>query len=346
MRTARAGRRLTIVAAFGALVACAVPGATADAPAARTAGPVALGVLGDATRFQVQTGQRSTIRHTIISWNQGVEWGTRLPVLLAQLGPVPLLGLGTSDWRTKRQVVTPRDIAQGKGDGFLIALNAAIAAFGELVYVRPLPEMNNHHRPFSAFDQSGRSRGASHSTAAFRRAFARIAVLARGGPAAEMNAKLRRLGLPPVAGDLPPANARVVWNPQGYGSPDIPAELRAGLLPGGRLRRRRRQRPLRPALQRRLGRERAPLCGAPEQALRDRRVGSLGGRRPGVRRADGRVRQVAPSRRVRRVLHRSGGIALGSRDEAPQPCGVSAADHSPRLNDSTAATVASTCSSV
>lgn len=232
MAMRRARRRLTRVAAFGAVVAATLHGAAADAPAAPAARSVLLGVLGDAARFQQQTGQSSTIRHTIISWNQGVEWGRRLPALLAQMRPTPLLGLGTGDWRTKREVVTPLDIAQGRGDAFLVGLNGAIAAFGDLVYVRPLPEMNNHHRPFSAFDENGRARGASHSTVAFRKAFARIAVLVRGGSAAEMSAKLRRLGLPPVTADLPVANARIVWNPQGYGSPDIPQNSARAYYPG------------------------------------------------------------------------------------------------------------------
>src|SRR6266545_2819293 len=118
-----------------------------------------LGVLGDADRFLAQTGQRSTIRHLLISWNQGVEWGSKLPVLLEALRPVPMLGLGTIDFRTKREVVNPRDIAMGRGDSYLLAFNAALAEFGDPVYLRPLPEMNNYHRSYCAFDANGRSRG-------------------------------------------------------------------------------------------------------------------------------------------------------------------------------------------
>lgn len=208
------------------------PRQTSSAAAAPDARRVALGVLGDAARFRAQTGQDSTIRHVIVSWNQGVTWGTRLPALLEQMRPTPLLGIGTSDWRTKSEVVSPQDIAVGRGDAFLIGLNAAIAEFGSLVYLRPLPEMNNHHRPFSAFDESGRSRGRRHSTAAFRKAFARIAIVVRGGTAASMSAKLRRLGLPPIANDLPKAPVRLVWNPQGYGSPDIPQNSAQAYYPG------------------------------------------------------------------------------------------------------------------
>jgi hypothetical protein len=113
-----------------------------------------------------------------------------------------------------------------------VALNSAIAAFGQTVYLRPLPEMNNHHRPFSAFHANGSPRGPSHSTAAFRRAFARIALIVRGGSAAGISAQLRRLGLPPVASDLPVAPVRIVWNPQGYGSPNIPQNSTRAYYPG------------------------------------------------------------------------------------------------------------------
>ena len=95
-------------------VATPWPGARAQAaPGAGAVGGVALGVLGDPLRFRAQTGQDSTVKHAIISWNQGVEWGTRLPVLLQQLRPTPLLGIGTSDWRKKSEVVLPKDIAEG-----------------------------------------------------------------------------------------------------------------------------------------------------------------------------------------------------------------------------------------
>ena len=223
-----------------ALVSCAISlvavgGATA-APTThvRAERAIALGVLGDAARFQAQTGQRSTVRHTLISWNQGVEWGSKLSVLLESLRPVPMLGIGVLDWRTKREVVNPREIAMGRGDTYLLALNAALAEFGDIVYIRPLPEMNNYHRAYCAFDESGRSRGPNYSTEIFRKAFARIAIITRGGTKRNVDARLRGLGLPGVANDLPPTKARIVWNPQGYGSPDLAANSAQAYYPGDR----------------------------------------------------------------------------------------------------------------
>jgi hypothetical protein len=101
------------------------------------------------------------------------------------------------------------------------------------VYIRPLGEMNGHWNPYSAFDRSGAPRGADHSTAAFRKAFARIYLIMHGGP--NVNGELHALGLPPVASDVPESpNVEVVWNPQGFGSPDVPGNRAQAYYPGDR----------------------------------------------------------------------------------------------------------------
>jgi hypothetical protein len=200
------------------LVAGSGAGAADSTAAARTQ----LGILGDAQRFGRLTGQRSSVRHSFIGWHQPQT----IPRLLDQLRPVPMLAIKTGG------IVSPLDIARGRGDAFLLELNRAVAEFGALVYVRPMPEMNGHWNEYSAFNRDGSSRGARYSTAAFRKAFARIALLARGGSARKLNAKLRLLGQPAIAGDLPVAQARIVWNPQGYGSPDIPANSAQAYFPG------------------------------------------------------------------------------------------------------------------
>lgn len=202
----------------------------AAASAAAPAGKVALGVLGGAARFQQLTGQRSTVRHVLAGWDQ---LGSSRNILAA-LRPIPLLGIGTGPPGT-RGVISPLAIAQGEGDAQLFVLNAALAEFGSPAYVRPLPEMNNHHRPFSAFNENGSPRGPAYATAAFRKAFARIYLILHGGPASQINRKLRRLGLPPLGPSTPELatpDVSVVWNPQGYGSPDIPANSAQAYYPG------------------------------------------------------------------------------------------------------------------
>src|SRR5262249_1529076 len=88
---------------------------------------------------------------------------------------------------------------------------------------------------YCAFTSSGKSKGPQYSTAAFRKAFARIYVILHGGPAAQVDPKLRRLGLPPLGRDLPVNQApelKVVWNPQGYGAPNIPPNSAQAYYPG------------------------------------------------------------------------------------------------------------------
>jgi hypothetical protein len=179
-------------------------------------------VLGDAGRFARLTGQRSTVRHSFIGWHQP----RTIRKLLHNLKPVPMLAIKTGG------IVTPLDIAQGRGDGFLVELNSALAGFGALVYVRPLPEMNGHWNEYSAYNRDGSHRGRLFSTAALKRAFARIALFARGGPAAQLNARLRKLGQPGVPVDLQQTQARIVWNPQGFGSPNVPGNRANAYYPG------------------------------------------------------------------------------------------------------------------
>lgn len=213
--------------------------ATSGGAAPRSVHPL-LGVRGSSARFQTLTGQDSQVVHTIIGWNQGLTWGTPLAELLHGMGPVPMLALNTTaKWPSRAEAITPAQIAAGKGDAFLRALNGAINAFGGTLYLRPFGEMNGHWNRYCAFTASGRPK-VGHSTATFRKAFARLYLVAHGGPLADVNAQLAQLGLPPVQGaqgDLP-ANPfptlRVVWNPQGYGSPDIPANSAQAYYPGDR----------------------------------------------------------------------------------------------------------------
>jgi len=181
-------------------------------------------VLGGWVRFDHLTGQRPDVGHVIAGWGQE-------PVarILGALGPVPMLGIESG-------ALTPRDIAAGRGDGYLAELNAAVAARGGRVYLRPLPEMNGHWTSYCAFAADGSRRGAAYSTRVFRKAFARIYLLLHGGPLAELDTKLQRLGLPPAhTGALasnPVSHLRVVWNPQGFGSPDVPGNRAAAYYPG------------------------------------------------------------------------------------------------------------------
>ena len=200
----------------------------AVAPAAQAG--VLLGIHGSASRFASQTGQKSAIRHTFMSFAQGRS----LPRIVSSMGPVPMLALNTGAYG-QHETATPRGIAQGQNDTFLFQLNAVVNAWpGDRFYIRPFPEMNAHWEATCAYNANGTRRDGAHSTLWNRKALARIAVLTRGGTAAEVNLRLTALGLPGVSRDLPVTTPklRIVWNPQGFGAPDVPGNSAQAYYPG------------------------------------------------------------------------------------------------------------------
>jgi hypothetical protein len=94
--------------------------------------------------------------------------------------------------------------------------------------------MNGHWTGASAFNSDGSRRDAAHTTAWTRKALARIAVILRGGTGASIDARLAKLGLPRIGRDLPVTTPklRIVWNPQGFGSPDLPGNTAQAYYPG------------------------------------------------------------------------------------------------------------------
>jgi hypothetical protein len=214
-------RRLVLLAAVVALVLPSV------APAA-----VRLGVAGSKSRFRDQTGQQSQVNLKF------AIWGQRDDVLynhFAKYGPVPMIAFGTTDVEG-REVITPRAIARGRGDAFLLRLNDAAFRFGRAAYIRPLAEMNGHWNPYCAYNKNGTSRGDSHSTANFRRAFRRMTLVMHGGSLASINNRLASSSMPPLrtSHDLTTPNVRVVWNPQGFGSPNLAKNSANSYYPGDR----------------------------------------------------------------------------------------------------------------
>jgi hypothetical protein len=217
------------------LLAAALAAVALAAPPAAAARPL-LGLYGDRAHFTAVTGQHGATTHTYLGWGQGQTWGSGFDQVFARLGPVPLVSITTFLWPSKRSAFTPQQIARGAGDSYLTAMNAAIARSGRQVfYVRPLGEMTGWWNPWCAYTRSGRPKGAAYSTASFRKAFARMYLILHGGAAAQLNARLARLGLPPVPGDLavnPFPRLRVVWGPQAHGDPQVPGNEPPAYYPG------------------------------------------------------------------------------------------------------------------
>jgi PKD repeat protein len=225
---------LAALAASGVVVLSGAQG-RGGSPLAQSAatGPL-LGITGDVARFKTQTGQESLVHEAFLGWGQGQTFGSQFARLLPTLGPIPMIHLGTGG-RDRKETITPRGIASGQGDGYLIALNHAISVWGKGIYVRPMAEMNGGSNFYAGY-ANGQPKDAAHSTASYRLAFARIYLLLHGGSASSVNAKLRSLGLPPLAGgDLeenPFPRLRVVWSPLAGGNPRVPGNAPEAYYPG------------------------------------------------------------------------------------------------------------------
>jgi hypothetical protein len=191
---------------------------------------ILLGVYGDPARFQNITGQETRITHAFMSFAQT----SSLAKVAASSGEVPMFALNAGVYGATPSA-TPRGLALGQNDEFLFRLNGVVNDFaGDRFYVRPFPEMNAYWVSTAAFNENGTPRGAAFTTAWNRKAFARITVILRGGLEADVNRKLAKLGLPGIHGDLAitTPKLRVVWNPQGFGAPNIPANSAQAYFPG------------------------------------------------------------------------------------------------------------------
>jgi glycosyl hydrolase family 26 len=219
MGVRRATALAFLVGALGVGVAAASGAAT---------GPY-LGTYGTGTLFPPAS---HPIKHVIVAWGQGQQWGSPFSALLRSLGTIPMLGLSA---KSAGGEITAAQVARGAGDAYLAALNQAIDEYGSLVYVRPFPEMDGYWNVYCAFNENGSARSPAHSTANFRKAFARVHLLLHGGTKQALDQRLRRLGLPGVAGDLPAipkSRLRIVWNPLGWAIPKVPGNAPENYYPG------------------------------------------------------------------------------------------------------------------
>jgi hypothetical protein len=219
------------------VVAVVVTAAAAHSSSGRVtaAGPIP-GVSGDPARFETLTGQKSLVDQAFLAWGQGQTFGSPFPSLFAAFGPTPMIHLGTAG-RNGKEAITPGAIAAGRGDAYLLDLNQTIGTWGKGIYVRPMAEMNNPGNLYAGYMLSGRPRDAAHSPASYRKAFARIYVILHGGTVASVNAKLRALGLPPLAAagtvaSNPFPRLRIVWSPLAGGRPNVPGNAPAMYYPG------------------------------------------------------------------------------------------------------------------
>ena len=222
-----------------ALLALTLPVSAAAEPYTAPGNKVLWGGQGGYTPghirdFAQQSGKHPAVFNYFIEWKANdptFHWlGFRLQDALSQ-GSRAMLSVETSGTG-----ISNAELANGAGDTFLVRLNQLMAQHGQIVYLRPLSEMNNGKNPYSAYDLSGRSRGPAYSTGQFKRAWRRLALIVRGGPVDAIDSRLRKMGLPPVrtgAQELPEPKVALMWVPLSFGDPEIPKNHPRHWWPGG-----------------------------------------------------------------------------------------------------------------
>ncbi|HEX2088051.1 MAG TPA: hypothetical protein VHF89_20355 [Solirubrobacteraceae bacterium] len=224
-------RRSLLLAVIAALLAAAPASAGTFLP---PRGALWHGVAGGYSidSFARETGRRPEVFQLFAEWGN-VDWTfARADASGARM----MLHLSTNDGPGTRERITPAQIAAGRGDAFLLRLGRRIAERGEPLYLRLMAEMNGPWNAYCAFDQSGRARP-GHSTRSFRQAWRRIALLLRGGPRADVDRALRRLGMTGVVGggdELARAPVALMWVPHNAVALSIHANRPRAYWPGGR----------------------------------------------------------------------------------------------------------------
>ena len=92
-----------------------------------------------------------------------------------------MLHITTADNGDGHEMITPRGIATGGGDDYLIRLNKLFWAKEMRAYIRPLGEPNRCLNVYASYDCAGKPRDAAHSTRWYKLAFRRIYVIVHGG---------------------------------------------------------------------------------------------------------------------------------------------------------------------
>jgi hypothetical protein len=183
--------------------------------------------------FAQQSGKHPAVFNYFISWRASESAFHWLSFRLADAraeDSAAMLSVAPEDTG-----LSPRDIAHGKGDAFLVGLNRLLAEHGEVTFLRPLSEMNNANNSYAPYDHSGRSRGRANGVGQLKSAWRRVALITRGGAVAAIDAKLRRLHMPPVRTDLralPRPAVALMWVPLSFGNPEFPKNHPRHFWPG------------------------------------------------------------------------------------------------------------------
>jgi hypothetical protein len=166
-------------------------------------------------------------------------WGSDFPDSIERWQSArarPVLHITTADNNDGHELISPRAIAQGAGDDYLLRLNKLFWAKKMPAYVRPLGEPNRCLNVYASYDCAGKPRDAAHSPRWYRLAFRRIYLLVHGGgKRGKIDARLAHAGLPPLQSPVPGvprAPVAVIWSTLPAGSPTVPRNRPRHFYPG------------------------------------------------------------------------------------------------------------------
>lgn len=184
------------------------------------------------SQYVAAAGKHPAVYQEFLAWGQYIP-GITQDAISAHARM--MMAIGTTFG--SQEVMTPAGMAGGQGDGWLIALQNAIAQSANITYIRLMAEMDGYWNAYSAYNADGSYRGPSHSTSAYRQAWRRVALIMRGGKLSAIDAELHRLGMPRLhaSHDLPRAKVAMLWVPELQpGDPAVPGNQPSNYWPGGR----------------------------------------------------------------------------------------------------------------
>ena len=166
-------------------------------------------------------------------------WGTDFPESIERWQEArarPVLHFTTADNADGHELITPRAIAQGYGDDYLVRLNRLFWEKRMPAYLRPLGEPNRCLNVYASYDCAGAPRDAAHRPRWYRLAFRRMyVVLHGGGKRAQINRRLAAAGVAPLKSELaglPRAPIAILWSTLPAGSPTVPQNRPRHFYPG------------------------------------------------------------------------------------------------------------------
>jgi hypothetical protein len=233
------GSRLRV--ALAVLAVCLLGAAQADAGALEPSGhEVFFGVSdtgnpADFGHFSIAMHKHPAVIESFRTWGDDFHGSVgRWETARAR----PMIHITTADSHDGHELLTPRAIAQGYGDEYLIRLNQLFWAKGLRAYVRPLGEPNRCLNVYAAYDCAGNPRDSAHTARWYRLAFRRIYVIVHGGGSVQkIDQRLAEAGLPALRSDvqgLPAAPVAIIWSPLPSGSPTVPQNRPRHFYPGSR----------------------------------------------------------------------------------------------------------------